>query len=272
MQDQAKFIDIDNVFKSKSPGAYKLIPKFIIRYLKKITHQDELNDAIARNHEKYGADFAAAMIEEFNVKLDFSGDISRLKEDRLIVAGNHPLGGLDGLALMTVAGMHRKDFRFIVNDLLLNVENLKDFFIPVNKYGSNPKEAILKMDHAYASDMLILTFPAGLCSRKRNGEVCDLEWKKSFISKARQYQRNIVPVFIDGENSSFFYRLSNVRKCIGIKQNLEMLYLVDEMFRQKGKTIRLHFGETIPWQTFDRKKTDPEWAGSVKQIVYGLKK
>lgn len=272
MKDQKKFIDIDSVLKSKSPGVYKHIPKFVIRYLKKITHQDELNDAIARNHEIYGADFAAAMIDEFNVKLEFTGDVSRLKEDRLIVAGNHPLGGLDGLALMTAAGLFRKDFRFIVNDLLLNVENLRDFFIPVNKHGSNPKEAILMMDHAYASDMLILTFPAGLCSRKRNGEVCDLEWKKSFISKARQYQRNIIPVFIDGENSSFFYRLSNIRKRIGIKQNIEMLYLVDEMFRQKGKTISLHFGETIPWQTFDRKKTDTEWAIFVRQIAYGLKK
>jgi len=267
-----KFIDIDNVFSRKNPRLYRIIPGFIINYIKKITHQDELNDAINKNQSKYGVDFALAMIEEFQAKIVVSGDTERLKSGRYIIAGNHPLGGLDGIALICVAGEAGKDIRFIVNDLLLNIDNLKDIFIPVNKHGSNPKAAIKMMDDAYASDQLILTFPAGLCSRKRKNMICDLEWKKSFITKARQHKRDIIPVFIGGNNSNFFYRLANLRKRLGIKANIEMFFLVDEMYKQKGKTINICFGETISADRFTREKSDTQWAEYVKHIVYDMGK
>jgi len=272
MTSDQKFIDIDKVFTDKNPRPFKLIPSFVINYLKKITHQDELNNAIIKNREKYGVDFATAMVKEFNAKLVVTGIVERLKTGRYIVAGNHPLGGLDGIALISVAGQSGKALRFIVNDLLLNVDNLKDIFIPVNKHGSNPKAAIRMMDEAYGSDNLVLTFPAGLCSRKQKGIICDLEWKKSFVTKARQHKRDVIPVFISGHNSNFFYRLSNIRKKLGIKTNIEMLYLVDEMYKQKGQTISIHFGETIPYTTFTNEKNDLQWADYVKHIVYSMGK
>lgn len=272
MEAKLKFIDIDTVFSRKNPRLYRLIPSFIIHYLKKITHQEGLNDAINRNGNKYGVDFASAMIEEFNAKIMVTGDTERLKSGRYIIAGNHPLGGLDGIALICIAGKTGKDMRFIVNDLLLNIDNLKDIFIPVNKHGSNPKAAIRMMDEAYSSDKLILTFPAGLCSRKHKNMIRDLDWKKSFITKARKHKRDIIPVYIGGENSNFFYRLANLRKLFRIKTNIEMLYLVDEMYKQKGKTIHIRFGETISTERFTPDKSDAQWAEYVKHIVYNLGK
>ena len=204
MSDNSKFIDIDNVFISKNPSLYKFIPGFFINYLKKIAHQDELNDAIYRNREKFGADFASAMINEFDAKLEFSGDIERFSRDRYIIAGNHPLGGLDGLALMSIAGRVRKDLRFIVNDLLLNVENLREVFIPVNKHGSNPKAAIKLMDEAYASGMLVLTFPRDYVRGNKTVWFATLSGKKVSSPKPGSIREMLFPCLLKGRIPVFF--------------------------------------------------------------------
>jgi putative hemolysin len=160
--------------------------------------------------------------------------------------------------------------KFPVNDILTNIQNLSGIFLPVNKHGPQGKEAARRIEEAYSSASQILYFPAGLCSRKRKSIITDLQWHKSFITKAIQHKRDIIPAFFSGRNSDFFYNLSNIRKLIGIKANIEMLYLADEMFRQRGKEIRLVFGEKIPWQTFDRNKTAPEWADWVRSKTYEL--
>jgi putative hemolysin len=157
-----------------------------------------------------------------------------------------------------------------VNDLLTNITNLSGIFLPVNKHGSQGREAARVLEETYASDAQILYFPAGLCSRKKRGVIMDLPWHKSFISKAVQYKRDVVPAFFSGKNSDFFYNLANLRKSLRIKANIEMLYLPDEMFRQKGKEISLAFGKPVPWQTFNHSKTPVEWAGRVKSISYEL--
>ena len=96
-------------------------------------------------------------------------------------------------------------------------------------------------------------------------------WKKSFISKAIQYKKNVVPVHIDGTNSAFFYNLAYWRKRIGIKANIEMFYLVDEMYKQRGKTLTFTFGEAISWEIFTKDKPVEYWSERVKQHVYALK-
>jgi hypothetical protein len=157
-----------------------------------------------------------------------------------------------------------------VNDILMNITNLSGIFLPVNKHGTQGREAARMIEEAYASENQILYYPAGLCSRKKKGIIRDLQWHKSFISKSIQYKRDIVPAFFSGRNSNFFYNLSNFRNFLGIKANIEMLYLVDELFKQKGKEIDLIFGKAIPWQTFDSSKTTPEWAEWVKGKSYDL--
>ena len=161
--------------------------------------------------------------------------------------------------------------RYLVNDLLLYLSNLRSIFVPINKHGSQGKNNARLIDEAYASDNQIVTFPAGLCSRKINGKIQDTEWKKSFIQKAVEHKRDIVPVYFEGRNSNFFYRLANLRKALGIKMNYEMIYLPDEMFRSKHKTFRIHFGKPVPWQTFDNSKKPAEWAEWVQGLAYNLK-
>ena len=161
--------------------------------------------------------------------------------------------------------------KYPVNDLLLYLSNLKSIFVPINKHGTQGKDNARMLEEAFASDDQIITFPAGLCSRKIGGKIQDLEWKKSFIQKAVQYKRDIVPVYFDGKNSNFFYNLARIRKALGIKMNYEMIYLPDEMFRSKHKTFRIYFGKPIPWQTFDNSKKPAEWAEWIKNKVYKLK-
>jgi len=263
-------IDIEKVIHNKNPRLAKALPGFIIRYLKKILHQTDINKSLEANKNVNGLDFVRNILKEFNAKINVSGLENLPETGRFIIASNHPLGGLDGLALMHVAGKVRKDIVFPVNDFLLNLPNLQNLFIPINKHGKNI-ENLDKLENAFKSDKLILYFPAGLCSRKTKGQICDLEWKKTFITKAIKYNRDIIPVYIDAENSKFFYRLANFRKAIGIKSNIEMLYLVDEMYKQYNKNINIILGEKISVSEFTKEKKNKEWAAYVKQKSYSLK-
>lgn len=264
------FINVERIIASKSKTSLKYLPKFIISYLKRIVHQDYINAFLSKQKDVIGLDFVRQALEEFDIKLKVIGmeHIDPMK--KYIIAATHPIGSLDGLALMDVVGKIRKDILFPVNDLLMNLPNLKPLFIPVNKHGSNIENARI-IDRAFASNVMMLYFPAGLVSRRKKGVIKDLEWKKTFIRKSRDYERDVIPTYIEGSNSSFFYGLANWRARLGIKINLEMLYLADEMFKQKGKEIKIIFGKPIPYQTFDRTKKDIEWASLVKNQVYALR-
>jgi putative hemolysin len=172
---------------------------------------------------------------------------------------------------MHAIGRYRRDVKFLVNDILLNVGNLQPLFVGVNKVGGQNKSAIAAIDEAYAADQALLVFPAGLVSRKIDGEIVDLEWKKSFVSKAKRYKKDIVPVYIDGRNSNFFYNLSNWRTKFGVKANIEMLYLADEFFKQRNQRVTIKIGKKIPYSYFNDSKNEKKWAEEVKKVVYNLK-
>jgi putative hemolysin len=265
------FLDLDRVISSKNPRLLKILPGFVLEYLKRVVHQDDLNGIVLRHGHLYGLDFLDAVLKEFGVRIEYRGIENLTSDGRWIIASNHPLGGLDGMALMWVVGKIRKDIVFPVNDLLLNIPNLKELFIPINKHGSNSGN-VRAIDEAFAEDKAMLFFPAGLCSRKQKNQICDLEWKKSFITKARVHKRDIIPCYIQGRNSNRFYNLARVRGLLGIKANIEMLFLVDEMYRQKDKEIIISFGKPISYTIFDRTKTDAVWAAMLKNHVYTLQK
>lgn len=265
-------IDVEQVLYSKNPALSKSIPRFIINYLKRIVHQDELNDFLNRYGHLKGAGFIEAGLKYFNIKYTVTGSENIQLQGRYIFVSNHPLGGLDGLVFIRELSNYYSDLKFPVNDILMNITNLSGIFLPVNKHGAQGREAALNIEEAYASDSQILYYPAGLCSRKKKGVIRDLQWHKSFISKAVRHKRDIMPAFFSGRNSDFFYNLSNFRKALGIKANIEMLYLVDELFKQKGREIKLVFGKPIPWQTFDASRTHPEWAEWVKSRSYELER
>ncbi len=263
------FIDVAKLIVDKNPKLARLLPSFIISYLKRIVHQEEMNTIIYENRNKFGAAFAEAILTGFGVKVR-SVDLENIpKSGRFLIASNHPLGGPDGLALMQEVGKVHKDFLFPVNDLLMNLANLKPVFIPVNKHGSNAANIRL-FNETFASDYLLLYFPAGLVSRKQKGKIIDLDWKKTFLSKAIKYKRDIIPVHIDGRNTNFFYNLANLRKKLGINANIEMLYLVDEAFKHKDKIIRITFGKPIPYTIFDKRHSFAGWSALLKEHVYAL--
>lgn len=263
-------IDIEKILYSKNPGLRKVVPGFIVNYLKRIVHQEDLNSFLEDCGQLKDAALIEAGLNYFGIKARVYGTENLPPEGRFIFVSNHPLGGLDGLVFIHELSKFYRDVKFPVNDILTNIENLSGIFLSVNKHGPQGKEAAKKLEDAYASGSQILYFPAGLCSRKKRGVIKDLPWHKSFIAKSIQHRRDVVPAYFSGRNSDFFYNLSNFRKFIGIKVNIEMLYLADEMFRQKDKEIRLVFGKRIPWQTFDRSRSALEWAEWVNARTYEL--
>jgi putative hemolysin len=265
-----KLIDVEKVLQSKNPALLKALPSFVLKYLRKIVHQDELNEFLKKFGHLRDAELILAGLKFLEIKYSVKGEINLPAGGRNIFVSNHPLGGLDGLIFIYELSKHYREIRFPVNDILTNIENLNGIFIPVNKHGSQGKEAAKLIEESYASDSQILYFPAGLCSRKKRGAIKDLVWHKNFITKAVAHKRDIVPAFFSGRNSSFFYNLSNIRNFFGLRANIEMLYLADEMFRQKGKEIDLVFGQPIPWETFDKSKTPVEWAKWVRDKTYLL--
>lgn len=264
-------IDVDKVLRSKNPRLARLIPRFVINYLKRVIHQDEINVFLTQSGHLRDAALIEEFLRHFGVKYTVHGGENIPETGRYIFVSNHPLGGLDGVVFINELAKHFPDVKFPVNDILTYIQNLSGVFLPVNKHGHQGRDAARKIEEAYASDSQILYFPAGLCSRKRKGVICDLTWHKSFVVKAIQHKRDVVPCFFSGRNSDFFYNLANIRKILGIKVNVEMLYLPDEMYRQKGIELHLVFGKPISWTIFDRSKTQTEWAEWVKGETYKLK-
>ncbi|MDR0726018.1 MAG: glycerol acyltransferase [Prevotellaceae bacterium] len=256
-------VDLDKMFYGKNPKLYKMLPKFVMNYLKKIVHQDEVNEILTTyGYEYRGLAFNRKVLEHLNISYTtLNSENLPPRDGRYIFTSNHPLGGLDGIVLIDLIGEHYGDVKFIVNDLLMYLTPLRDVFVPVNKHGRQPANYVTTIDEFYSSAKQALYFPAGLCSRKIKSEIVDLEWKKSFVVKAIKYERDIVPMFFDGRNSNFFYNLANIRKSLGIKANIEMLYLPDEMFRQKNARFTVKIGKRIPYQ-------DLQEMGSKKSVEY----
>jgi len=268
--EHKKFIQVREVIHTKSPKLAKWIPKPLISYLERVIHEDEINYIMTRYHDDLGLDFVDSLIQELAMNVQLHGIENIPLTDPVIFASNHPLGGLDGIAFMHAIGKYRKDVKFLVNDILMNIRNLEPLFVPVNKVGGQSKSGVAAIEKAYASDQALLVFPAGLVSRKVHGQIVDLEWKKSFINKAKKYKKDIVPVYIEGRNSNFFYNLARIRAKLGLKANIEMLYLPDELFSQRGKDIVIHVGKRIPYTHFDQSKNERQWAEDVKQQVYAM--
>ena len=273
MADDSLFlIDIDKVLREKAPRQARYIPRFVVSYLKRIVHQDELNGFLRGAQDKVGVDFLKASLDFLDAKLVVKGRENLPKEGLYTFVSNHPLGGQDGLALGYVLGKHYNGkVKYMVNDLLMNLRGLAPLCIPINKTGRQAKDFPKMVEAGFASDNQLIMFPAGLCSRRQNGVIRDLEWKKTFITKSVESHRDIVPIHFDGRNSNFFYNLANVCKALGIKFNIAMLYLADEMLKNRHKTFTVTIGKPISWQTFDKSRTPLQWAQYVKDIVYKLK-
>lgn len=263
-------IDVYKVIEDKSPKLARRLPKFVVNYLKRIIHQDELNEVLSKYSDLEGIEFVRAALKELGISYHSVGSEDIDPARRYVFASNHPFGGLDGLMLADEVTKRFGEVRIVVNDLLMHIDPLKPLFVPVNKHGRQNEKSVHAFNDAFASDMQIITFPAGLCSRRRKGVVCDLEWKSNFIRKAVQSERDIVPVYFDGKLSGFFYRLANLRKFLGIKVNIEMLYLVHEMFKQRGSDFRIVFGRPVSYGALLEGRNVSEAALFIRGKVYEL--
>ena len=264
-----KFIEIEKVLKEKAPGLKKWMPRFVLNYLKRKLHEDEINIAMHNLKDRYGIDFNNGCIEMLGAEVVSINSHHIPKSGGIILSANHPLGGLDGMAFVKAIGEVRPDIHFVVNDVLKNLKNYGDVFIGINKIRTTSSTSLRTIESVLVTDEAVGFFPAGMVSRKQNGLIRDLEWKKSFVTQAIDHKRLIVPVFIEGENSKFFYRFANFRKKIGIRANLEMLFLPDEMFKQKGHTVKVHFGAPFdPSKILDKSKSHKAWAAHIKKYIY----
>ena len=269
--DNSLRIDVEAVVKGKSAKWGKRIPKFFYNYLKHIIQQDRINRFLEIHREK-GVDFADSLLEYLHIGVQCDGEENIPKTGRFIFASNHPLGGLDGVALISVLGKkYNRDFKILVNDLLMAMTPLTENFLPINSYGKQDKDNADALAQAYDGDGQMAVFPAGLVSRRQGREIKDLEWNKAFITKSVRYRRDVIPVWFEGYNSRFFYQFAQWRKRLGLKFNIELIYLPDEMFKSEHKTFTIHFGKPIPWQTFDKNRSRKEWAQYVKDQVYGIR-
>ena len=268
-----QLIEVEKVIASKSPTLLNRIPKFLIRYLKRIIHQDEINEFLRNNQGRQGIDFINSCLNLLGVRMELTDLENVPKDRRLIFVSNHPLGGIDGMCLLKAIHENiRPDPKSLSNDLLMNVRPLRGMMIGVNKHGGNSREDVAEMQRVFEGNDPVVIFAAGLVSRRRWFRIRDIAWKGTFAKKAFLHERDVIPVYISGRVSGFFYRLANLRKFLRIRQNIEMLYLPNEMFKQKGMKVGLKFGKPIPWRSFDSSRSSEEWAAMVRKQVYEMGK
>ncbi len=269
-----KTIDIDELLKSKMGRKARWIPRPLVKWLKRIIHQDEVNAYLWESRHLTGTEWLEECVRYLDMTLEIVGEENLPPKDdgRLYTfVSNHPLGGEDGVALGAVIGRHYDSrFRYLVNDLLMNLPGLAPLCIPINKTGGQSRGFPAMVESGFQSDNHMLMFPAGICSRRQGDVIRDLEWKKTFVTKSVQYKRDVVPIHFGGQNSEFFYRLANFSDRYVKKMNIAMLFLVDEMYKNTHKTFRVAIGKPIPWQTFDNSRTPAQWAQYVKDRVYEL--
>jgi len=263
-------IDIRNVVRGKNPKIAKKIPGFVYNYFSKILHLKEWNEFLKLHGDLTGAEFVDAFLKSHNIQYEFIGTENIPGDQKFIFVSNHPLGGADGGIILKFMNENLGVSKCLTNDFLMELTPLSNWFIPINKLGGQSRNSIDRIEQLYLSDDQILIFPAGLCSRKIKGKIVDLQWQKHFIQKAVQYKIDIIPIFFEGRNSNFFYNLANIRKFLKIKFNIEMIYLVDELFKHENHTFKIYFGKPIPYTTFDHFKKPIDWAKEVKRIAYQI--
>lgn len=263
-------IDIDKIIAERTAKSGNKVPKFLIKYLKKTVHQDELNQLLLSGKDLEGAPFVDNALKDLDIRYSPHGEENIDPSAKYVIVSNHPLGGLDGLILITYLSGKFPDrkLKVLTNDLLLNLKPIKSLFVPVNKFGRLKHDAAARIEDVFKSDDELLTFPAGLCSRKIKGKVTDLEWKKSFITKALESGRDILPIYFAGRNSNKFYNIAKLRKFLGIKFNVEMMFLPDEMFKKRNSSMDFYIRKPIPIESITKDRTAKQWTEYVRDIVY----
>jgi putative hemolysin len=270
MEDNKRVIDIEKTIRESNSRFFKSLPRFIIRFIIKLIRQEEINEVIYNNREMSGVPFLNGVLNDWNVKIEVVGEDKIPAAGRFIFASNHPVGGIDALGIFNMIYRHFPVVVSPANELLELIPNIEPLMFGVNVFGKTTRDRAVKLNELYESDAQIMIFPAGEVSRRKKGVISDITWQKSFVAKAIEHRRDIIPVFIEGRNSNLFYFVAGFRKLIGIKMYIETLLLPREMLKQRNSKTTLHIGEPIKYQALTREFSHSEWAQKIKMIVYSL--
>ncbi|MBR5499856.1 MAG: glycerol acyltransferase [Bacteroidales bacterium] len=263
-----------NVDEVLGPKLRKKLPRFVVNYIKRRLHQDEINDCILKAEHYCGAGFFDEALKYIGITYKIRGVENLETDKKYIFACNHPLGGPEALIIGSVFHqLYGGGFKVPSNQLLMNMKPLAEFFTPVRVQAkSQSRDITERIAQMFSSDTQVLVFPAGLCAKRVNGKITEMPWKKMFITQAKKYGRDVVPVHISGYNSPKYHFFSWLSRVLGLRVNIGMLFLVDELFNKAGEEFVITFGEPIPYTTFDKSKTDLQWAAEVKDKVEQLSK
>lgn len=268
-------IDVDGIIRKRLPRHYRYIPRFLIRWVENIICQKRMNEMLVGLRGLYDADFCRGLLDQLRIQYEIKNaeNLPPVEKKRFLLVSNHPLGALDGVVMIDyLTRLYGGKVKFVVNDLLLAISPLKGVFVPINKHGRQSRKASCDVDEAFASDDPVIVFPAGMCSRRQSdGSICDLEWKKMFVNKAVEHQRDIIPVYFNAQNSSFFYNFAKFRTRIGLKFNVEMILLPREMLNKEDARFEMVVGKPIEYQALKNGKYAKEQAAEIKELVYKLK-
>lgn len=251
------------------PKMSRKLPGFVKRFLGRKLHIKDINECIMKAEHYQGAGFFDEALDYIGITYRTRGTENIDLSKKYIFVCNHPLGGPEALIIGSIFKKIYGD-GFIVpsNQILYNMKPLQEFFVPVSITPGKQKKSIGEaFAQMFESGRQVLVFPAGACAKQIKGKVREMPWKKMFVSQARKYERDVVPVHISGHNSQWYFFLSWLSRTLGLKFNIGMLYLVDELFNQAGKEFVITFGKPVPYTTFDKSKTDLQWADHIKNMV-----
>lgn len=270
LKDRTDYLlDIDEIL---GPEMAAKMPGFVKRFLKKRLHFKEINDCIMKADHYAGAGFFDEALNYIGITYRTRGEENIDVSKKYIFVCNHPLGGPEALIIGSVfTRIYGDGFKVPANQILYNMKPLQEFFVPVKVSASRQNRDIAdRFTTMFESDSQILVFPAGLCARTFKGVITEMPWKKMFVTQARKYERDVVPVHISGHNSKWYFFLSWLSRTLKLKFNIGMLFLVDELFNQAGKEFVITFGKPVPYETFDSSRTDLQWAEEMKNTVRNL--
>ena len=270
MTSVPKVIDVEVALQEKIPDIYKKFPAVILRLIKKVIRQDDINRMIHESSHLHGIPLVDWALDQFGVDIVVKGKGWIPKNGQFIFPANHPIGSLDGLAIISVVATIHQPIKFIVNDLLKVIKGFAPIALYIARFGQINRQNAISINKTLASDAQLLVQPAGTVSKRNPVKIRDLPWNKFFIRKAIQYKRNVIPIHVQARNSRLFYNIASFRKIFRIKSNLEMFLLPREMFNKNGKTITITVGKPIDYKTFDESRTHLEWAQKVREYVYLL--
>lgn len=260
-------IDLEKVLSEKFPD--RKFPGWVVKALARFLKVDIINELIREGYESI--EFCRRALDYLDIDLDIVG-LENVPADGTLYtfASNHPLGGIDGVSLISIIGERFGNVSVTVNDFLMSIPALRSLGVPINKVGTQARDLPELIDKSFSSDKQVLIFPSGACSRRIDGVIQDPKWNKTFITKSVQFNRSVVPVHFIGRNSNLFYIVDSVRKKLGIKFNVAMAFLPQEASKSRHKHYKVIFGKPIPSTFFDNSRTGTEWVEYVRSKVYSL--